>query len=100
MSGAEAHHIIAENSKRVSPARAILSKVGIKVDDAENGVWLQGPGGKQRPGHPNAHAHRPIHTKVYYAEVNVRLAGARTKAQAVAILKTIEREILLGRFPR
>ncbi|WP_425580435.1 AHH domain-containing protein [Streptosporangium amethystogenes] len=34
------HHIVAGNSPKTAPARTVLDKFGIGVNDAENGVWL------------------------------------------------------------
>jgi len=68
-SGDESHHVVAARAQRAFPARRILFSVGIGVNDARNGINLQGA------------AHAPIHTMVYYMEVNTRLIETETLVQ-------------------
>lgn len=72
--GDEAHHIVA-NDPRAEPARAILKKYGIGINDAINGVFL--PGNSSTPNPNNATVHRSMHTDAYYRWVNRYVATAR-----------------------
>jgi hypothetical protein len=60
----EAHHIVPENDPLAAGARAVLDKYGIKIDDAENGVWL---------GHD---AHRGTFVKEYVRDINDEIVNA------------------------
>lgn len=98
--GTAAHHIVAFKSYKGAavPAQLVLAKFGIDINSAENGVFL--------PDKPNVPAvgtpmyHRDLHTKRYYDEVNLRLAAATTKEEAIELLDEIRTELLNGTFPR
>ena len=57
----ESHHVVAARAPDAHIARRVIFAVGIGVNDARNGVNLQRA------------VHRPIHTELYYVEVNARL---------------------------
>ncbi|WP_081328785.1 RHS repeat-associated core domain-containing protein [Tannerella forsythia] len=70
--GSAAHHIVAGDhmDPNAIKARSILSKHGIDIDDAANGIYLKhmDPNSIQ----PGAY-HRVIHTKIYFENVANRL---------------------------
>ena len=60
----ESHHIVAAREPRAALSRRVIFSVGIGINAWQNGINI------------NKAAHRPIHTTVYYMEVNRRLATA------------------------
>lgn len=82
--GHAAHHIVPHGAERAEQARRVLDKYGIGIDDAVNGVYLP------RSVEAGAGAiHRGGHSKAYYDLVNDALSRARSKEDAIAILKRI-----------
>jgi hypothetical protein len=57
----ECHHVVAARAPNAAAARRIIFAVGIGINGWQNGVRL------------NRARHRPIHTTLYYMEVNRRL---------------------------
>jgi len=90
------HHIVAGGAQRAEPARRILAKFGINVDDAVNGVYL--PNGKAAAAGGKAANHQGLHTSSYYRSVNERLAGAQTREQVEQTLSDIAGELAAGTF--
>lgn len=86
-SGFVTHHIVAKGALLATPARAILERFGVDIDDAINGVFL-----------PKAQ-HYTLHSNTYYMSINNELAQAKTKAQAEEILRSIARKLEEGKFP-
>jgi hypothetical protein len=86
--GQHAHHIVAANDARAEPARAVLAGVGMDINSAFNGIFLD----------PSQHAR--IHTNVYYGAVNQALFGATTYASVATRLTAIRLAIDTGVFPR
>ena len=84
--GVHAHHIVAQGARQASKARRILTRFGIDVNGAENGVYLQ------------SNVHRGLHTNKYYEKVNELLTAASTKQDAIAILSYISSELQKGTF--
>ncbi len=95
------HHIVAWNEPRAMRARAILSQVGIDVDDEVNGVFL--PMYRKHLPHsdlPNAYAHLPVHTDMYYINITDLLRSETGDKEGVkAVLKDIAEELSEGTFP-
>jgi len=85
--GDAAHHIVAGAAPSATEARATLQGLGIGINDAANGVFLQNV------------EHASIHTAEYFAAVNRALAGATTKAEAERILQSIAEGLISGTFP-
>lgn len=83
----DTHHIVAQQAQRADPARKILQRFGIGLDDSKNGIFLP----RQQ--------HQALHSKTYYDAVNDALAGATTKAEAEEILRSIARQLEAGTFP-
>lgn len=94
--GAAAHHIVAGNARLADPARKILRKLGIGINEASNGVFL--PATRTSPNPTGAAVHSTLHTRVYYRQVNRRLGSATTRAQAERILAEIRQILLDGGF--
>lgn len=86
-SGFVTHHIVAKGALLAAPARAILERLGVDIDDAVNGVFL-----------PKAE-HYSLHSNAYYISINNALAQAKTKAQAEQILRSIARKLEEGKLP-
>ncbi|TMR22623.1 hypothetical protein ETD86_10830 [Nonomuraea turkmeniaca] len=91
------HHIVAGNSPRAAPARAVLDKFGIGVNDAENGVWLPRSSGSPNP--TGASVHSRIHTNDYYDHVNKLMSGARTRGEALDVIDHIRKQLQGGYWP-
>lgn len=85
--GQVAHHIVSRNDRRAEGARQILKRVGMDLDDPNNGVVL------------DASRHSGLHTNLYYLTVEGRLKLARTYEDAVSILAGIRGQIVAGTFP-
>jgi len=68
----EIHHIVAQGDSRAFSARAILSAVGIGINDPMNLVPL-----------PRS-IHKPLHTTAYYDAVNRLLEAAFLKGKDIA----------------
>jgi uncharacterized protein RhaS with RHS repeats len=75
--GMDAHHIVAGSAARAAPARAVLERFGIHINDAANGVFLP------------ATVHAKLHTNKYYDAVNDALAQATTKEEALEVLDAL-----------
>lgn len=94
--GAAAHHIVAGNARLAAPAREVLQKFGIGINDAKNGVFL--PATKASPNPTGAAVHSTLHTGSYYANVNVRLMRAKTRIEVENSLEEIGQILLQGGF--
>ncbi len=88
-----AHHIVAFDASAAAPARAHLERLGISINDADNGVFLRYTEEGLGPYHPE------IHTTIYYEEVNQRVLSAATVEQARATLREIGGQLAEGKFP-
>jgi hypothetical protein len=92
----QAHHIVAGTATRAAPAQAILRRVGIDIDAAENGVFLP----KVATG-GTASVHNGGHTNAYYDAVNNALAkfanaGPADKQQVINALAALRNDLLNG----
>ena len=85
--GHDAHHIVAKNARPADPAYLKLQELGIGINDAANGVFLERA------------KHQHLHDKQYYEAVNRALAGAKSKAEAEQILRSIAQRLQSGTFP-
>ena len=91
-----AHHIVAQAAQRAAPAREALAQVGVKINDAVNGVFL--PAVKDYAG--QAMNHLTLHTHEYYDAVNKLLTTAEGHQEVVAALNFIKEGLLNGTFTR
>jgi hypothetical protein len=85
--GSAAHHIVAGSAPGADVARAVLSKFGIGINEAANGVFLPGA------------QHAALHTNEYYTAVNAALQGATTRQQALNTLQSVGQALQAGKFP-
>jgi RHS repeat-associated protein len=92
-----AHHIVAHGAKAADGARAVLTRFGIGVDDAVNGVFLPRNLASANPN--GALVHSTIHTKAYYNWVNETLGSATTRNAVTSRLEYIKNTLLSGRTP-
>ena len=81
-----AHHIVAGGSRFAKNTRVILAKFGIGINDAINGVFL------------DVSKHAGLHTKAYYQKVESLLRNAKSKEDAIQILKDISKALMDGTF--
>jgi len=101
--GHDPHHIVAKKGggKWGNRARAALRRVGIRVNDADNGLSLPGssvPRGTV-PEPEGGPYHATMHTERYYQEIATRLKGVTDEEEARAILRQIQTDIVDGKFP-
>ena len=102
---AEAHHIVAKNSRFGEQGRAILARNRIYVDEARNGVWL--PQSANAGTRATAHRGGGLHSRQAQQEVARRLEvaesmGATSAARARFVrreLMVLREEIAAGNFP-
>lgn len=92
-----AHHIVASTAKKAAPARQVLSKLGIDINDAANGVFL--PSNKLSANPTGASVHARIHTNAYYNNVNELMSGARNVSEAKDVLGHLRRQLQGGYWP-
>ena len=89
-----AHHIVAIGAKAAAPARAVLKRFGIGIDDAANGVFL--PANKSSTNLAENAVHSTIHTRPYYEMVNETLGAASNREQALEALGAVKESLLNG----
>jgi hypothetical protein len=83
----DTHHIVARLAERADPARKVLERFGIDLDDPSNGVFLR-------------RLSTTVFTKMYtMTRSNKALEGAKTKSEAEQILQSIARKLMEGTFP-
>ncbi|MEP7042574.1 MAG: AHH domain-containing protein [Dokdonella sp.] len=85
--GEVAHHLVAWDALLAGPARKILKRFGIDINEAANGVFI------------SRAMHNHLHTRAYYDAVYDELLMANSREEALAILDRIRRRILAGSFP-
>ena len=93
--GAAGHHIVAHGDERAAPAKAILARDGIDINEAANGMYLPKHTAFEVDGIPT---HSRLHTQRYYNELNRRLSEAPVGG-AAEVLARIRRDILNNNFP-
>lgn len=94
--GEAAHHIVAKAANAAEPARQALTRAGVRINDAVNGVFL--PAAKDYVG--QAMNHLTLHTREYYDAVNRAMQNVQTRQEAVEVLTSIRDRLLNGSFPR
>ncbi|WP_157367925.1 SpvB/TcaC N-terminal domain-containing protein [Alloactinosynnema sp. L-07] len=92
-----AHHIVAGGAGAAAPARAVLQRFGVHIDEAVNGVFLPRNVNSLNP--TGAAVHSKVHTDRYYAAVNQLLGRATNRQQVVQSLAYIRQRLLSGGFP-
>ena len=91
--GNAAHHIVG-GGKDSAPAREILERYGIDINDPRNGIFLPMSPENILKGtnHPGKHQ------KEYFYEVNRRLREAKSKDQCLEILDDLKEELYKGKM--
>jgi RHS repeat-associated protein len=96
-----AHHIVAGRVAAADPARIVMQRFGVHLDDAANGVFLPRFPTSVNPS--GAVVHSTLHSNQlsaqYYARVNYLLGQARTRDQVISTLGYIRDRLLAGRLP-
>jgi hypothetical protein len=92
--GSAAHHIVASGAQAAAPARAVLRRFDIGINDAANGVFL--PATRIVPNAAGAAVHSPLHTRAYYQAVNAALRRAATREEALEVLNDLRHGLLSG----
>jgi len=96
--GYAAHHIVPENDGRfdeATEARKILEKLGVDLNCSPNGVALP-----YKPEITEGGYHPAIHTGTYYRQVLDLLREAKTRDEALQILRGIGDRLSKGEFPK
>ena len=91
--GNAAHHIVG-GGKASAPAREILERYGIDINDPRNGIFLPMSPENILKGtnHPGKHQDE------YFYEVNRRLGEAKCKDQCLEILDDLKEELYKGKI--
>lgn len=95
-----AHAIVAGGDTRAWLLRSMLAECEMGIDDAYNGCWL--PARTKNTGkqpYPKAVPHSRIHRHNYYAWLNIRFAGIRTKEALISRLRQTRSDLLHAPFP-
>lgn len=79
--GTAAHHIVAGAAKKAAEARAVLTRFGVGINNAANGVFLR------------AGVHARIHTNAYYETVNGLLRQAASREEVLEVLAAIRNSL-------
>jgi hypothetical protein len=100
----DAHHIVAKDCARAKRAKEILFALGIDIDEPDNGVFLPKDGSAKKGGNlKQAYIHGNVHTKPYYANVNIQIIEAfengATKDDVKSLLRDIADELRRGVYP-
>ena len=88
-----AHHIVAGTASGAENAREILTKFGIDINNASNGVFLP----TQR-NVVNSAYHPSLHSTEYYEKVDDMLSAATNREEAIEILHEIADQLAEGTF--
>jgi hypothetical protein len=88
------HHIVAGGAHAAAPARGVLTRYGIDVNAAENGVFLPRNGDSANP--LGAAVHSTLHTGGYYDAVNELLLGANSAVEVLDSLAYLRGALLGG----
>lgn len=91
-------HIVAGRARVAAPARHVLARFNIGINDAVNGAFL--PANRAAQAASGGAYHPTLHTNRYYEAVNKALEPATTRAQAIDALKDIGARLLNNTFPK
>ena len=97
----DAHHIVAREDWRADLSRIYIFKVGIGINDADNGGIMPRYFSTHILSMPNASKHQGIHTAKYHANVYTELlyAAEHTAQETRLALRSIKSQLLAGTFP-
>jgi uncharacterized protein RhaS with RHS repeats len=96
-----AHHIIMSNSNdiRMKWLKRKMNRLGIDINDADNGVFLPASIMVKNSSKSISPAHPTLHTEKYKQSVFNRLKGTTNKSDFEKELIKINKEIKNGLFP-
>lgn len=101
--GTDAHHIVALSHRGARPARDVLRKHGIDINDAMNGAWLPRNSSVSRArGALHHEAGSALTNRTYLDEVNRRILAADSaggRAHVLRELQKIRHDLLNGTYP-
>lgn len=96
-----AHAIVAGRHYLSAPLRFIMAKLGIRIDDVDNGCWLpENSAATPHPAFPKAPPHSRIHRYNYYFWISSRLSAIRDEEKFRHNLKLLARMLYTGVFPK
>lgn len=100
----DAHHIVPAKENRpwarqyANEARSILRQWGICINHEANGVALPSSSKVPVESLPNAYAHKPVHTKIYYMNIADQLSEASSRKECLITLRNIGEELEDGTY--
>ncbi len=95
-----AHAIVAGKHPLAATARLRMSKMGIRIDDGDNGCWLpENSAATPHPAMPHAPPHSRIHRYNYYFWLSSKLDGIREGDLFRTNLKIIAQQLYTGKMP-
>lgn len=92
-----AHHIVALKDKEARQSRFLLFRVGIGINDGDNGVFLPRCG-SGLPGYPKAAHHTPFHAALYHMTVWDRLRVHDDQPATRGELRDLKADLRAGRL--
>lgn len=96
-----AHAIVAGKHPDAAPARVLMAKLKIGIDDWDNGCWLpENTAATPHPSFPKAPPHSRIHRAAYFQWIRMRLGAIRTEKLFRVQLNVISRMLQNGEFPK
>ncbi|MBI3229130.1 MAG: AHH domain-containing protein [Burkholderiales bacterium] len=100
-SESDAHHIVSAQCREAEKSRQFIFKLGIGINDFDNGVILPRFKSAKIPSMPNAIPHQHIHTIKYHMSVFFELFSKEehTEPMARMTLQAIGGELVVGTFP-
>ncbi|NDJ57436.1 hypothetical protein GWD52_10595 [Enterobacteriaceae bacterium 4M9] len=95
-----AHHIVMSNSKdsRMVALREKMDELGVKINSADNGVYLPTSSKVKKNSGTSAIAHSRVHTDAYKQNVYDRLNDINNKSDFESELSKIADELKKGTF--
>ncbi len=96
-----AHAIVAGKHPDAVPARVLMAKFKIGIDDTDNGCWLpENTAATPHPAFPKAPPHSRIHRAAYFQWIRTRLGSMRMEKLFRVQLNVIGRMLQNGEFPK
>ncbi|MES2824956.1 MAG: AHH domain-containing protein [Pseudomonadota bacterium] len=94
------HAIVAGKHKYAAMVRVFMSRLKIRIDDSDNGMWLpENTAATPHPAFPSAPPHSRIHRYNYYFWVHSHLSELPGENVFRARLQLISRQLHQGSFP-
>lgn len=90
--GTQAHHVVEGNAKAAQASREILTKFGIGINDAENGVLLRSDAASIYPGA----LHNTSHADKYSEYVYSKIKNVKSRDELVLRLTEVKKALVDG----